>query len=95
MFLKEGFASHHLLEIEGVYLGNFRSKHGLKINGVVIRSMGWEFVMGLLREYILKFLALIQNSRFILASVLHDLGGNGYFSNSFSGQPLFSLPKSV
>ena len=51
--------------------------------------------MGLFREHIFKFLTPVQKSCFIMAGILHDLGGNGKFSNCFSGQPLFSLPESV
>ena len=41
MFLNEGFASFHLLMIEGVHFGDLRSECGLKVDGVVIRLMGW------------------------------------------------------
>ena len=74
VFINEGFACFLFLRINGIYLSDLGNKLWLKIDGVVIWSMGGKKVMSFLQEYIIKVQAPVQNL------LIRDFGSLGQFS---------------
>ena len=76
MFFDKGFAGFHLCQVEGVDFGDLGSKVWTKFNGMVIRVMRGELVMGFLQKDIHEVLAPFQYDWFNWLSSLGNLGRN-------------------
>ena len=63
----------------------------MKFNGVVIRTMRRELVMGFLREDICEVFAPFGYDGITQLSSLGNLGGDGGFVDLFSSQPGLSF----
>ena len=79
MFFNKGSTRLHLHWVERVNFGNFGGEVWAKFNGVVIRAMRRELIMGFLGEDISKVLAPIRYNWFSQLGGLSDLGGDGGF----------------
>ena len=61
VFIDECLACLLFLWVERVYLGNLWNKRGFKVDGMVVGSMGREYIVGFLREHILKIRTPIRD----------------------------------
>ena len=60
MFFDKGFACLHLCWVERIDFGDFGSKIRMEFNGMVIRMMERELVVGFLREDIFEVLTPVR-----------------------------------
>ena len=61
MFIDEGLARFLFLWVKRVHLSNLWNKRRLKVDGVVIGSVGGKNIMGFLGEHIVKVGAPIRD----------------------------------
>ena len=54
MFIDESLAHFLFFWVKGIYFGYLRNEGGLKVNGVVIWSVGRKNIVGLLGERVFK-----------------------------------------
>ena len=75
VFIDEGLACFLFLWVERVYFSDLGNERGLKVNSVVIGSVGRKNVVGLLREHIVEVRTPIRN--FLVGSLCHlgEFGG--------------------
>ena len=61
VFLDELLTGLLFLWVKRVYLGNLWNKRGFKVDGMVVGSMGREYIVGFLGEHILKIRTPIRD----------------------------------
>ena len=91
MFFDKGFTHFYFCRVERIDFGNFGGEVWMKFNGVVIRAVRRELVMGFLQEDICEVFAPFRYDRVHQLSGLGNLGGNGGFVDLFSIQPGLSF----
>ena len=83
VFFNKRFTGFHFCRVERVDFGDFGNKVWAKFDGMIIRAMRGELVMGFLREDISKVFAPFWYNRLNWLGGLGDLGGNSGFIDLF------------
>ena len=84
VFIDEGLACFLFLWVERIHLSDLGNEQGLKVNGVVVGSVGRKNVVGLFGEHVCKVRTPIRN--FLIGGLCHlgEFGGQGDLVEMFA-----------
>ena len=79
--------------VKWIDFGDMGGECRLKVDGVVIMTMWWQFGMGLFREHVREVSAPVWHGNFQGHALLGNLGGDGNLINGLIFLPQLAFPE--